>query len=139
MSRPRIGGRVVAKYVLLQLPALAMLTLVLWLLRHWGVIPSWVFWGLIALWAVKDALLFPLVWRAYDPDASAAVDPLVGAQGVASQRLDPAGYIRVRGELWQAELAPGETAVEEGEPVRVREVRGLNLLVERERDDQGQP
>lgn len=139
MSRPQIGGRVLAKYVLLQLPALAMLTLVLWLLRHGGVIPSWVFWVLIALWAVKDALLFPFLWRSYDPDAAAAVDPLVGAQGVARQRLDPAGYIRVGGELWQAELAPGETAVEEGETVRVREVRGLNLLVTRERDDRADP
>jgi membrane protein implicated in regulation of membrane protease activity len=38
--------------------------------------------------------------------------------------------VRIGAELWRAELAPGSPAVESGALVRVREVRGLTLVVE---------
>jgi membrane protein implicated in regulation of membrane protease activity len=134
LSQQRITRRVVAKYALLQLPALIFLVLILLGLRQWLAIPPWLFWTVVAAWAAKDALLFPLVWRAYDPDAPHPANPLTGARGVARERLDPSGYIRVRGELWRAELEEEEPAVEKGETVLVREVRGLTLLVTRERE-----
>lgn len=140
MRQQRISKRVVAKYLLLQLPALLFLILILLLLRHWEIIPRWVFWAVVAAWAIKDALLFPFVWRAYDPDSPAAGHSLVGARGVARERLAPAGYIRIGGELWRAELEKGEPPVEAGEVVVVREVRGLTLRVAREEDDEeGRP
>jgi len=140
MNKQHINRRVVAKYLLLQLPALLFLILILLLLRHWEVIPRWVFWAVIAAWTAKDVLLFPFVWRAYDPDAPAADNSLVGARGMARERLDPAGYIRIGGELWRAELEEGEPPVEEGEVVVVREVRGLTLRVVREEDEEeGRP
>ncbi|MBN1106821.1 MAG: NfeD family protein, partial [Deltaproteobacteria bacterium] len=57
------------------------------------------------------------------------VHPLVGATGFASQRLDPAGYITIRGELWKAALAEDRQPVEKGEPVQVLAVEGLTLRV----------
>lgn len=122
---------------MLQLPALLLLIISLLALRHWSVIPSWVFWAGTAVWIVKDVLLFPFVWRAYDPDAPSAANAMVGRRGVAVQRLEPSGYIQVGGELWNAELEAGETTVEAGETVLVQEVRGLTLQVRRERDARG--
>jgi membrane-bound ClpP family serine protease len=54
---------------------------------------------------------------------------LDGEHGVATERLDRSGYVRVRGELWRAELAHGARAVEKDERVQVREMRGLTIIV----------
>ncbi|MDH7499286.1 MAG: nodulation protein NfeD [candidate division NC10 bacterium] len=53
---------------------------------------------------------------------------LVGEIGVARTRLDPEGQIAVRGEIWTAWC---DEAVEVGEKVRVVEVVGLKLKVEK--------
>lgn len=140
MRQQHITRRVVAKYLLLQLPALLFLILILLLLRHWEVIPRWVFWAVVAAWVAKDALLFPFVWRAYDPETPVAGHSLIGARGVARERLNPAGYIRIGGELWRAELEKGEAPVEAEDTVVVREVHGLTLRVAREEEDEdGRP
>lgn len=55
-------------------------------------------------------------------------DALVGVIGMTQQPIAPRGQILIRGELWHAE---SEVPINSGEPVRVRAVRGLTLLVER--------
>ena len=52
---------------------------------------------------VKDALLFPFVWRAYEPD-DAATRGLVGQIAVSEETLDPGGWVRLGPELWRVEL-----------------------------------
>jgi membrane protein implicated in regulation of membrane protease activity len=59
---------------------------------------------LVILWIVKDIILFPLVWRAYDKRITDAKGSLVGLQGRALEHISPSGYVKVRGELWRAEL-----------------------------------
>ena len=118
------------RYWLLQMPALALLVLILVYAQRWVELPAWIFWGSLAIWVVKDAVLYPFVWRAYDWDHSKDSNSMVGAKGIAKERLAPSGYVQVRGELWKAELAEGAQPVEEGEPVLVKEVRGLGLMVE---------
>jgi membrane-bound serine protease (ClpP class) len=54
-------------------------------------------------------------------------EALLGAVGVAQQPIAPQGQILVHGELW---LAESPSPVAAGEPVRVRAVEGLTLLVE---------
>ena len=117
------------KYALLQLPALMLVVLLLIIVRHWVAISPWLFWGIIAAWMAKDAVLFPFVWRSYDPDLPAMSEAIIGEVGVTRERLDPTGYIRVRGVLWQAEVAGGGPAVEPGKTVRVQERQGLTLIV----------
>ena len=55
---------------------------------------------------------------------------MVGAQGIAKERLAPSGYVQVRGELWKAELMESSPPLEKGERVRVEGVRGLRLVVQ---------
>ena len=124
------------RYALLQLPGTALLIAILFLIRRWIILPDWLVWGLVVLSLVKDVVLFPFVWRAYDPgDPDAHLG--VGLRGAASTRLAPLGHVRVGAELWRAE-ALGR-AIEAGEPVRIRARRGLTLLVEAEEEGAEQP
>ncbi len=129
MNKKKWSSRILLKYWLLQLPALALLVLILIFAQRWVDLPAWIFWGSLTIWVVKDAVLYPFVWRAYDWDRSKDSNSMVGAKGIAKERLAPSGYVQVRGELWKAELAEGVQPVEEGKPVLVQEIRGLTLIV----------
>jgi membrane-bound ClpP family serine protease len=86
--------------------------------------------GSITIWVVKEAIFFPFVRRAYDWDHPQGVNSMVGARGIAKERLAPLGYVQVRGELWKAELMEGSLPLEKGGRVRVEGVRGLRLFVQ---------
>ena len=116
-------------YALLQLPALALVVMLLVILRHWIPVSPWLFWGIIVAWMATDVVLFPFVWRSYDPDLQARSEAIIGEVGVTQERLDPTGYIRVRGVLWRAEVAGGGSSIEPGKNVRVKKRRGLTLIV----------
>lgn len=118
--------RIVIRYILLQLPGLILLVLVLIFIQRWVLIPAWVFWGIIIIWAAKDIILFRYTWRAYDWDPK---KPLIGARGIARDRLAPSGYVQVRGELWRAEVFGGAPPIESGMNIRVKGIRGFTLLV----------
>jgi membrane protein implicated in regulation of membrane protease activity len=131
MIRQSCTYRVILRYILFQLPGLAAVVLVLLLLHWWLHIPLWSVWTISILWAVKDLVLFPFVWRAYDRWSA---DMLTGAKGTATETLCPAGYVTVKGELWKAEIPDGSPPVGKGEVVRVKGLRGLKLLVQAEKD-----
>jgi membrane-bound serine protease (ClpP class) len=78
--------------------------------------------GLITVFLVRIAVRARLNKVMTGPQA------LIGADGVAQQPLTPRGQILVHGELW---LAESNSPISPGDPVRVRAVRGLTLLVER--------
>ena len=124
------SSRVVLRYALLQMPALALLILLLILVQRWVDLPAWFIYGLIVFWIAKDVILFPFTWRAYDQDRNRAVNSMVGARGITKDRLAPSGYIQVHGELWRAEVMGNALPVERGETVRVQGIRGLTLLVQ---------
>ncbi len=104
--------------------------LVLVVVRRWVELPSWFFWSCIACWVLKDVILFPFVWRAYDWDRAGNAHSMVGLRGEAVEQLAPTGYVRVRGELWRAEVVGERRLIEAGETVAVRGSRGLTLLVD---------
>jgi membrane-bound ClpP family serine protease len=63
--------------------------------------------------------------------AKAGRDTFRSIEGIVEERLAPPGYIRVHGELWQAEVVRADVSIERGEPVRIRGIKGLRLQVER--------
>ena len=123
--------KVLLRYTLYQLPALALLGFVFLALRQWVEIPVWVSAGVLTAWIVKDIVLFPITWRAYERDGEKKTNTLIGTTGIARDRLAPSGYVTVRGELWRAETTGNGLNVEKGEAVRVNEIKGLTLLVEK--------
>ncbi len=74
--------------------------------------------------------MFPLVWRAYDRPHPGDAKSLIGTEGIAEEQLNPSGYIRGHGELWQAEVMGKKAPIEKGEAVLIEGVYGLTLLVQ---------
>ncbi len=135
MARWTNTGRTVAKYALLQLPEVLLLVLVLWLIDRWHPVASWVWAVLLAAWGVKVVALLPFVWSAYQDGPPAYSYSPVGAAAVAHEPIDPVGRVRLRGELWRAELVAEARPVAAGEPVRVIGSRGLTLEVAADEPD----
>lgn len=132
-QRRKWSWPVLAKYWACQLPATAIVVVVLVFLRQNFALPYWAVWSAVAAWVFKDALLYHLLWRSYDPDYPAAGPyRMEGAQGRAVERIDPAGAVMVSGEFWRAELAEGARHIEKGERVRVHRRSGLTLYVKSE-------
>jgi membrane protein implicated in regulation of membrane protease activity len=124
--------RIVLRYALLQLPEIAVLILILttlWMLLN---MPLWSVWIIVVLWIAKDIIMFPFVWRAYDQGNCGSLGSLLGLKGRVTERLSPAGYIKVRGELWRAEIANGSCLINEGEIVEVCGSNGSKLIVQPE-------
>ena len=122
--------RILVKYLLIQLPSWVLWALALILVRHWIPFPRWVIPALVAVWVVKDIVMFRFVWRAYDSEIGQRGHPRPGAQGVVVKELSPEGYAQIDGELWRAELAGEKRSAAEGQTVWVRDVQGLTLIVE---------
>jgi membrane protein implicated in regulation of membrane protease activity len=126
----KIPRPIYLRYILLNIPGLAAVILILIIIQHWVVLPAWLFWSVIGFWVVKDAVLFPFVWRAYDWERPGRSQSMIGERGIAKEQLAPKGYVQVRGELWRAEIIDGGPAIEMGQPVKIVKMEGLTLLVE---------
>ena len=140
MGHPDHGGssrrwlkwpsRTLLKYLVVQVPGwllLAGIGLFLGARLRW---PDWALAVLLALAVLKDLALYPLLRQAYEGDPRTGAERLVGFRGSVAKALRPQGYIRVRGELWHAEVEARTEAVPEGARVTVRAARGLTLTVE---------
>jgi len=123
-------GRTLARYTLFQIPDLILLGLALAAAVRWWGFPVIVAYGVVALWIVKDVIMFPILRVAYESGSSGGVEGIRGALGVTTQPLVPSGYVRLGSERWKAELVPDSEPVSVGSAIRVVEVRGLTLIVE---------
>jgi membrane protein implicated in regulation of membrane protease activity len=121
--------RIVLRYALYQIPDMAILVLILFVLHQWVDLSLWLTIGLVSLWMVKYVLVFTFVWPAYNKPRPGDVKSLIGTEGIAEERLDPSGYIRVHGELWRAEVIGKTIPIEKGQTVLIERACGLTLLV----------
>jgi membrane protein implicated in regulation of membrane protease activity len=121
--------RIVLRYVLYQIPDMVILVLILFVLHRWVDLSLWFYIGLVSLWVVKYILGFIFVWPAYDRPRPGDVKSLIGTEGIAEERLDPSGYIRVHGEFWRAEVVGKTVPIEKGQTVLIEKACGLTLLV----------
>jgi len=126
----KIPRPIYLRYILLNIPEIGAIVLIWIVVRHWIVLPVWLLWSIIVLWIVKDVLLFPLVWRAYDWERAGRSRSMVGKHAIARERLAPVGYVQIRGELWRAEKIGDSPPIEIGQKVRVVRMEGLTLFVE---------
>lgn len=128
MTKNRPTVRTAGKYALCQVPGVLLAGGVLFALVIWSDFPAWLAWFLLGLWVLKDAALFPFLWPSYSAESPPM--PMVGRIGEVREALDPSGYVRIGEEYWRAEIVPGSAPFQRGERVRVREQRGLTLVVE---------
>ena len=85
----------------------------------------------LGLWFIKDALFYPILKPHYVFQERHAHHGLLGEHAVALETLSPRGYVKLRGELWAAEVAADDAPVSIGESVIVESVDGLKLNVRR--------
>jgi membrane-bound ClpP family serine protease len=83
--------------------------------------------GAGAVWEI--AQVTGAIWWSQRRRARTGAEALAGAEARVVGRCDPFGKVAVRGEVWNARCEGG---AEVGEPVRVRGLQGLTLLVERD-------
>jgi len=121
--------RIVLRYACYQIPDVAILVLVLFVLHQWVGLTLWLLIGLIGFWMAKYVVVFSFVWRAYDKPRPGDVTSLIGIEGIVEKRLDPSGYIRVHSELWRAEVIEKTMPIEKGQAVLIERADGLTLLV----------
>jgi membrane protein implicated in regulation of membrane protease activity len=112
------------RYLLLQVPGWLVVAAALAVLHWLTGWPLWIVPGGVAVAVAKDLAMYRVVRDTLRPPRRG----LVGARGRAVERLAPRGYVRVEGELWQAEAGGGP--IEAGAAIVVREARGLTLRVE---------
>ena len=129
---PASYARVILRYTLFQIPSLVILILTLVIIRTWFNLPGWLTGLCITVWVLKDIILFPFVWRAYDPETRGHSKRMIGKQARVVERLAPQGYVELNGELWRAIIEQEKSPVEKHALVRVLDVKGLTLLVESE-------
>ena len=77
--------------------------------------------------AVITVVLLRLALAAKQRKAVAGESAMIDSMGVAQTDLDPVGKILIRGEIWDARSA---AKITRGTRVRVREIKGLTLVVE---------
>jgi len=76
--------------------------------------------------AAGTTLLVRMVIQAQRRPPVTGVEGMVGLRVTADSDLDPAGWVIVQGERWKA---VAEERITRGEPLRVVEVKGLELRV----------
>lgn len=125
--------RTLIVYSLFQIPGLAVVGAILYAGWSFGWISLPVAGVLFGTWLFKDVVLYPFVAPAYEsmlaksaaPSGAAALIGLAG-ETVQPVSMDASGFVRVRGELWQAR---SETEIPAGSKVIVRDVDGRVLIV----------
>ncbi len=130
MIKPQWSVRLIIRYTLLQIPGLIVVGVVAVLLQTWFAWPSWVVWAALIVWGIKDVVLFPFIWQAYDWEGTTAAHSMIGRRGITKDRLAPVGYVQIGNERWKAEAADSTNPIEAGQPIEVKSVRGLRLAVE---------
>jgi len=117
------------RYLLFQIPGwllAAAAGLALW---RWEFLPPWLCAAGFGAWVLKDLALYPLLRRGYEAAGASGAESLIGARGFAQQELAPTGFVRVRGELWNASALPAERAIAADAEVEVIGAQRMTVIV----------
>jgi membrane-bound ClpP family serine protease len=120
-------ARTLLKYLIVQVPGWTSAMALAWLFHRLYELPWWAGMLLVGVWIAKDVALYPRMRPFYE--TSPTEPRIVGDAGIAVTNLAPRGFVRVYGELWQAEAVDG-AHIPDGFTVCVRDIRGLLLIVE---------
>ena len=120
------------RYTAFQIPGWIIASVGGWWLHYSLNVPAWISASILVVWVVKDYVLYPVLRFAYEADSRKRIEHLIGIHGTAVESLEPNGYIRVHGELWQAINEGTDTAVNAGTNVTVIGTDGMVLIVRKQ-------
>jgi len=129
-----ITGRLIIAIFSTLVEEAALVVIVLWGLPQIGIrIPLP---GLIALmvaWGAFAVFIYRMGSRALRKKPVAGLLTMVGSRGKAASPLAPDGFVRIKGELWEAKSLSGKIGTRE--EVMVVGQDGLKLMVRKGSDD----
>jgi membrane-bound ClpP family serine protease len=100
----------------------------IWVLPLLGIkIPAWGIVLIMIAFAFYAFIMYRVGSRTLGKKALPGSTDMIGVAGIVTRRLNPAGYITVEGELWEAAAESG--TIETGSEVIVTEQKGLKLVV----------
>jgi len=127
-------GRLILAIFSTLLEEAALVAIVLWGLPQLGItIPLP---GLIALmvaWGAFSIFIYQVGSRALRRKPVVGLLTMVGSRGKAASPLAPDGFVRIKGELWEAKSLSGKIGTRE--EVMVVGQDGLKLIVRKGSDD----
>jgi len=116
------------RYILLQIPGLALISILLWFLWSKGWVSAITAGLIILALVIKDIIFYPFYKKAMQPGPTDMVTRMHGAEALVRTPLDPEGHVSVRGEIWQARNI-GKKPLFPGDRVVIVGHRGLTLYV----------
>lgn len=91
--------------------------------------------GLVIGWGIFLGLSFfgivMLAVRALKRPVATGAESMVGREGFAAEKLDPAGIVKIGGEHWSARLDEGSKPVKKDDRVVVTAVQGVKMVVKK--------
>ena len=110
----------------------ALVVIALWGLPQLGIeIPLGGLITVVVVWAVAAVFIYQTGSRALKKKPIVGLPAMIGSRGKAVSPLAPGGFVRVKGELWEAKSASG--SIDIGEEVTVVEQDALRLVVRKGR------
>lgn len=120
--------KTILRYILFQIPEIALIIFVALIVHHFYPYPFWIFWAVVCGSILKDIFLYNKTWPAYVVHKNEEYSRVIGKTGLALKDINLHGYINIAGELWKVEVA---TPVKKGDQLIVKGVDGLKLKAEK--------
>ena len=76
------SSKILLRYFLLQLPGIFFIAALIIFLYLIKAVSFKVIWIVLAVWVIKDILLYPLVWRSYDLSSNSGKYQMIGQGGI---------------------------------------------------------
>ncbi|MCX6001106.1 MAG: NfeD family protein [Chloroflexi bacterium] len=127
--KPRSGRwHIIYSIIVSALQAAAIAVLIIVVLPLFGInIPVWGIVSILTAYAVFAYIMYRISHPTVLFKPVTEPETIVGKEGVVEVELNPAGYVRVEGELWKATCPVG--GLHKGDIVVVTGMEGLKLTV----------
>ena len=125
-----MNGRLILAIVSTFFEEAVLVVIVLLVLPQWDIrIPLWAIILGIFAWTAFSIFMYRLGSKALKTKHVVGLHNMIDCQGEVVSRLAPEGVVRVKGALWRAQSAAGETKV--GSEVIVVAQHRLELIVQK--------
>ena len=127
-------GRLILAIISTLIEEAALIVIVLWGLPQLGIripLPGLV--ALVVAWGAFSIFIYRMGSRALRKQPIAGFLTMIGSRGKAASPLIPEGFVRIKGELWEAKSLSGK--IRTREEIMVVGQDGLKLIVRKGSDD----
>ena len=118
----------IKRYILFQIPELALTIVILYIIKYFYEYPYWILWLIVAFSILKDVILFNYTWKSYIVHPKEDYARVKGKLCTARGNFNKCGQVVLNGEIWKVRV---DTPVKKGDTLRISDVKGLVLFAEK--------